>query len=572
MDLRWLMAPAALICAAAPAEAASVAEWRATIDEVVRDVRVNHPDPFTKVGELTFLREADALKAALPALTEEQRLVRLMRLVASIGDGHTQIASADPAFAYWYPIRLYEFTDGIFITAAHQSVRELAGAQVLEIGGRPVAEVASAARDLRGSDNAFDRLQHLEAAHNAAVMQGLGYADAARRLHVRARLRSGRIVERTLIPMATNHPFYSASENAFGWAGSGEVYGPPGAPFEEWVSAYGNLPAMAFRTADPSRPAHLIYRRLQIAQAYPEQDAFYIQVNAVAPEQMLPFLREQLALIDQERPRRLILDIRYNQGGDGSRMTEIVQLFTQRLADPPWREFYLVTGRRTFSAGVMMADAFIKALPLTVVGEPAGAGFNSYGDAGEHRFETPRLSLYVSTLRHDLSASNDLREIIPVDVPAPMSFADYIAGRDPAVDPILAGAEMRSIPAIARSDGGAAARTAYEARRARFANLDWWRPPTEIEMRAACDGLREADRMDDALAACALTTDMHPYVWNSWYNLAMVQNVRGEQAARIRSLNCVLALDANNFNRQEIEEARASAGGDTSVAPGCPAG
>lgn len=91
-------------------------------------------------------------------------------------------------------------------------------------------------------------------------------------------------------------------------------------------------------------------------------------------------------------------------------------------------------------------------------------------------------------------------------------------------------------------------------------------------MRAACDGLREAERLDDALAACALTTDMHPYVWNAWYNLAMVQNARGDQTARVRSLNCALALDPNNWNRQEIEEARAAAGGDTGVAPGCPAG
>ncbi len=536
---------------------------------MVREIRTTHPAPFAKVGEVTFLRNAETLEADLPRLSEEQRMVRAMRLVASIGDGHTQLNPVGPEFALWYPVRLFQFTDGYFITSAHQSVRELVGAQVLEIAGRPVAEVAEAARDLRGADNAFDRMQRIEALHCAPLMRGLGYADEVRRLHLRLRLRHGRVVERVLTPSPTNNSRFSADEPAFSWDALTEVYTPPMAPYEEMISAYRGLPASAYRDVDLTRPPHFMYRRLQVARAIPEHDAFYMQFNAVAPEEMLPFLRQQMAAIETQRPRRLIIDLRYNPGGDGSRNIEVVHQFVERLPKPPWRELYLILGRRTFSAAVNLADALIDNVPLTVVGEPPGAALNHLGDAAEHDYQHPRLALFVSTRRHQMSESDDLRSIMAVDMPAQMSSADYVAGRDSAVDPILNGAEMRSIPQIALSDGGTTARRAWDDRRVRFASLSWWSPPTELAMRAVCGVLREQNRLQDSLETCRLTTEMQPYVWNSWYNLSLVQHAMGQTRERAASLKCVLALDANNFNLNEIRQALAESG-DVPLPSGCP--
>lgn len=129
-------------------------EWRRGVDEIVGDIRAHHPDPFVRVGELTFLRKVEAFKVAIPSLTEEQRVAGAMRLVAAIGDGHTQLEPRSARFALWYPIRLYQFTDGFFVTGAHRSASDLAGAEILEIAGRPAAEVAAAARGLMGADNA----------------------------------------------------------------------------------------------------------------------------------------------------------------------------------------------------------------------------------------------------------------------------------------------------------------------------------------------------------------------------------------------------------------------------------
>lgn len=535
--------------------AASLSEWRQDIDEIVRDIITYHPDPFTKTGKTVFLRAAEKLKDDLPDLSEEQRMARAMRLVALIGDGHTQLEPNNPLFAFWYPVRIEEFTDGYFVTSAHKSVADLAGAQVLEIAGRTAEEVVNEARKLIDTENEFDRKRRLFAVHSAALMKGLGYTEANGDLKVKFKLRDGQIVERRLPPRKADDPRYKSQESSFEWEYRGEMFGMPFDTAKDWISAFKNLPAAAFQMFDAARPLHLTQRIPYVARQVPEKDAYYIQANQLDDTRFIPSLRRSLQDVDKLRPRRLILDFRYNFGGDGSVTNLMVDEFVQRQDNPPWKEVYLLTGRKSFSAAIMAIDAFLKHVKLTVVGEPAGAALNSFGDAEAHKYPKTGMLLYVSTLRHQLSSSNDLSEIIPVDVPAPFSFADYAAGRDPAIDPILNGEEMRSIAIIARIDGGAAARKAYEERKTGFARYSWWAPPKEIDLRFVCRTLLEDKRIQDGLETCRLNAEIHPFIWNVWYNLGAAQKDAGLVAERIQSYRRVLELDPANHNGIALRQA-----------------
>jgi len=208
-------------------KAAGIAEWRDDLDEIVREIRASHPNPFTKTGELTFLREVDKLKRELPALTESERVVRAMQLVALLGDGHTFLEPISSAFSSWYPFRLYEFTDGFFITSAHRSVSDLAGAQVLEIAGRPIAEVAAKARTLLSADNEFQRRERLYPLHSAALMAGMGFAGPKGELQGKFKLKNGKVVQRTLTPSPADDPNFEGNEATFEWRFRGEMFGMP---------------------------------------------------------------------------------------------------------------------------------------------------------------------------------------------------------------------------------------------------------------------------------------------------------------------------------------------------------
>src|SRR4029077_14039507 len=124
----------------------------------------------------------------------------------------------------------------------------------MEIGGRPAADVLRGARDLAGCDNAFDCEERLSAAHNAALMGALGFAEANGNLKLRVRLPNGNVADRVLVPIA-------ASDSSFDWRYKREVFGAPIGAESDWVTAFRGLAANAFRKSDESRPPHLTIAR-----------------------------------------------------------------------------------------------------------------------------------------------------------------------------------------------------------------------------------------------------------------------------------------------------------------------
>ena len=569
-----LAATAICLAFAQPSFAASTEVWNRDVQEIINDILATHPDPFNKVGETTWRRKAKALQTDIPQLSEEQRVVRLMQLVASIGDGHTQIDLDSNDYAQWYPIRIFEFSDGYYVTSAHRSHSSLAGAQIISIGGQPVDAVMKKARSVMGADNEFDAKERLFAVHNAFLMRGLGFAADDGSLEFTFRLRNGRRTSRTLAPTQTPEGFYPGGVPIFEWRYREEVYGLPFDSRDNWVSAFNNLPSSAFEELDETRPPLLQHRIQYTRRAMPEQDAYFLQFNQTDDSGMNVYMNEALQEIDAQRPKHLIIDIRHNFGGDGSTLPPMMHRFVERRSDQPWGDIYLVTGPKTFSAGVMMIDAFLDNTDVNIIGEPAGAALNSFGDATRVYYPDIGLRLEVSTLRHQLSSSDDLRAFIPVDTPAPLSFADYIAGRDTAIDQVLNGEEMRAIPTIALREGGARAREIYQARQEQFGDLSWHRPPEEIALRRVMDELIAQERYKDALETAKLNSEIHPFIWNVWYNLATAQNAAGapHQEQRYRSYKCVALLAPNNWNVPAINNLFEREGIDPAPAEGCPVG
>src|SRR5258707_4634620 len=364
----------------------------------------------------------------------------------------------------------------------------------------------------------------------------------------------GKKVDRTLLPRVANSPDYHGSASGFEWQFRGEMFGVPIDTPADWTSAYKGLTGEAFRTVDYARPPYMYQRRAYVSHAIPEKKAYYVQLNQVDSTRLVAFIKSAVQEIDVEKPQRLIIDLRHNFGGDGSKVVDMIHEFIKREDHAPWKELYILTGRKTFSAGVMVLDQFIKHTDATLIGEPAEAALNHFGDATTHKYTRTGLSLNVSTLRHQLGESSDIREFVGVDVPASFSFNDYVNGRDPAVDAILRGDEMRGIVQIALTAGGAAARKAYLIRKQRFAGDPSWVAPPEVELRNACNRLQDEKRVEDAVETCRLSTQIHPDVWNSWYSLGSVLTAAGRRQESVENYACVLKIDPLNWNQREINK------------------
>lgn len=218
----------------------------------------------------------------------------------------------------------------------------------------------------------------------------------------------------------------------------------------------------------------------------------------------------------------------------------------------------------------MAMDAFLEHMRATVIGEPSGAGANSYGDAEAKKYPRTGVQLYVSTLWHQLD-QYDPGARIYVDVPARFTFAGYAAGRDPAVDAILRGDEMRSIPLIALMDGGAAARRVFATRQEQFRKYDWWSTPRFKDLKSiGADLLEDHKRPADAVEMLELLTELYPDEWNSWESLGRARIAAGLKKEGLESYACALAIDPDTFEDGDLRKAIAESGMSIAVPSTCP--
>ena len=67
-------------------------------------------------------------------------------------------------------------------------------------------------------------------------------------------------------------------------------------------------------------------------------------------------------------------------------------------------------------------------------GEPSSSRGNVYGDSKKIILPNSGITMRVSTLYRQLSDPRDERLWIPVSIPASLSFEDYAAGKDPAIN------------------------------------------------------------------------------------------------------------------------------------------
>src|SRR6478672_2870649 len=117
-----------------------------------------HPDGWHGMPRADWVAAADAVKARIPTLTDDQALVEMVRLAAMPSwngrDGHSGIFPFIPGSGtHEYPLRWWRFDDGLVITAARAPYEALVGSTVLAVGGRPIDDVLRLVEPLAPRDS-----------------------------------------------------------------------------------------------------------------------------------------------------------------------------------------------------------------------------------------------------------------------------------------------------------------------------------------------------------------------------------------------------------------------------------
>ncbi len=147
------------------------------------------------------------------------------------------------------------------------------------------------------------------------------------------------------------------------------------------------------------------------------------------------FSREVLAFADAHPVERFIVDLRQNDGGNSDVALPLISGIKQRSALNRSGGLFVVVGRGTFASAVLNALQFKSETKAVFVGEPTGSKPSHYGEFQEFTLPNSRLQVGYSTKY--LASKEDTDSFLP-DVPVALSSADYAAGRDPALEAILA--------------------------------------------------------------------------------------------------------------------------------------
>ena len=386
-------------------------------------------------------RQIAALKSEHTPLDSGRFHVALLRITALADNGHTNLYYGKSGAQNYVPLRVGLFADGLYVLRAKLAYADLLGARVESIEGRPTDDVMAALEQLHGGTEGWRRAQAAIYVQSPEILYGAAIGSGADQTHWTLRLPNGSEVTRTL-------PGETSGENE------------PQAEMTRWLSPQkmkgepSNWRALLPRDAElplALRDFNSSFRRAWIDHGC----TLFIQLKAIADadtQHIGDFLGATTDEMRAHRPCNIILDMRFNTGGDYTKVAR----FASRLPDfvPPSGRIYLLTSPQTFSAAIT-TTAFVKQAAgsrAIILGEPVGDRLTFYGEGNAGCLPHADLCLHYATGMHDYAHRCDdwdrcywLNWIFAVQVKSldpdetiRMSFADYTAQRDPVFERAVA--------------------------------------------------------------------------------------------------------------------------------------
>lgn len=529
------------------ADLVDVERWRSDVDFVVEQVESIHPQPWQRITEEEFKRLARELKGDIPDLSEEEITVRLMQLVARLGDGHTNLLPLGRSeFANWFPLRFDHFFDGIFITAISTEHHDLLGAKVLRVGRMTAAEAFERVGSAASADSRCGWRRAVPPLFsNATILKALGIVESDElRLEVRTPDGARRKVRIPSVSWRVD----------FGWTRWG--YRAPGDV--EHVNVYSHL-------GDQTENLPLHLRHLRETRFWfeflPKHRTMYVQFNSVSntrnetleqfTQRLWDFWDGHAGGIDN-----FVLDLRYNPGGNGYLLRPFIHGFIKHSEVNRRGNLYAIVGPGTYSAASNCLGQMIQHTEVIVVGEPASGPLNWCSDTQRLQLPHSGLSLRVSTLCWQTGHASDTRGYVPPEYLVPVRASDLFAGKDRALEAILLG-QVRTLPDILRNEGSEAFMAEYQERSVEFEDVDCWFPYLQFDLARLGFEMLQSERLDEAVAAFQLNTIRYPDSWRTWDDLGDGYRAKRDRELAIQSYAKSLQLNPHNiYVQRRLQELR----------------
>jgi len=415
-----------LLCASLPqlgtvSAASRDKKWRKDLKVLKKTLPRTHPDLFFKVTADEFNQAIDDLDSAIPSLQDHEIIVRMTRILAMVGDSHTRLDWEQTATGFrTFPLRLWWFSDGLYVIATTADYRQALGAKLVRIGDSGIEQAFAAVSSLIPHEN--------EQWLKARSPEYLVVPEILNALKLLPDMERGRFV------------FEEAGGAQFAVDLSPLTRGTP-ATWLQWP--------------DPSVVPTPWYRKkpddYYWFEYLADSQTFYLKYNQCAEMSALPvevFAQQLTSFVHSHPVARFIIDMRDNTGGSTEILFRIVAVLKDRPDLTRRGHFFVIVGCRTFSSAVLNAITIKGSSEALFFGEPTGGKPNSYGEI--QTISLPRSGLAATCSTKLFKVVEGDPPAFNPDIPVQISSADYLAGRDPVLEEILNYADQSVLAAASK--------------------------------------------------------------------------------------------------------------------------
>jgi tetratricopeptide (TPR) repeat protein len=452
-------------------------------------------------------------------MADDEIVVGLMKLVAMVKDGHTNLIPRQFVTSGIYPIRLYKFSDGVYVQKAASAYADMVGAKVLRIGNATIEDAMAAVAPVVAADNEMGVMDLGPTILSVPeLLSGLKIVSDKQNLNIVVS-KDGK--ERTY----TVKPEGSV-EN---------IMNPPAG----WVDAADKTNVPLYRK-QPSDWYWYEYLK--------DKQIVYVKQNAVQNkpnESLADFYKRVFDFIEANPVDKLVIDLRNNGGGNNTLNPPIIINMIRSKVDKRGHLF-VITGRQ-HSLRHRISSTRSKSGPEAIfIGEPTSIHVNMYGDNRPFTLPNSGLTVRASTLWWQDLDPRDERKWTAPEIATDLSFQDYLAGRDPAIQAVLDYKPGSTISELVQRASSSDSLGDFTQRyRAIKADPQSKYVDSEAAINRLGYTLLRKNRTADAIEVFKLNTEYYPASANVYDSLGDALVTAGRTDEAIKSYERAVSIDPN---------------------------
>lgn len=511
-------------------------KWREDLDFIKKMLPERHPDLFHRMDKKKFYSEIEKLDKELPGMSADRAAIEFERIVGLAHDGHTYTSPLyyDKSGFHIFPYALYSFSDGMFVRKAAPELRDILGAKVLGIGKYPIDKAYDIVAPYMSSDNEMFTREYVPKYLGCPeLLYELGISPDPDKVTLKLE-KDGKVFTREVsLPEGEDNTIPAVRKR-----------------IKDWLDARDSAPGETPLDLRNEDQAHWF-------RYVPDKKVLYVQMKDVLDgkdETLKQFWARVFAEADAKKPDKLVVDIRFNGGGNNTLIRPIIRGIIQHPELDREGHLFVIIGRVTFSAAQNLTNMFEKWTNAVFVGEPTGSHVNMYGDAVGYELPNSKMPLRISSLFWQNMHARDERKWRAPQIVAELSFADYVKNIDPAMQAINRPYKKRqSLEEIARESDRADDFEGFRKKVIAYKN-DPENKYADIESqinRFGYELIRE-DRIDTAIKMLQLNVELYPASSNVYDSLGEAYMKKGENALAIKNYEKSLELDPGNTNAVEM--------------------